>query len=307
VFASIASHRFAPYAQSNAMSYRELRDEPALDCDNYAYLALYIYEDSGGDPTRFRLHGFDGGTLGNHAQVWVADVMTDPTTGIAAHVGYEDAMAGLPATAILDTSVRDVAPGYRARIVQVVTDGLYPESSVLYDRSVDDWYEMLAMVGLAGREDARPWEVLHPPAPPAPIPSPAGGGSGGAGALEQAAEPPGAAPAPTPVAALTVAGPASPAAIAEPRIDTRRHRAALQLRGSCRLGWRAYVTGPHIERVTFRPRHRKVVRRIRARSVRVRSAARWPGTRTQVRLRATVGFTNGTQRRVSRTLRCKIR
>lgn len=154
-FAVAAAHRYAPYGPSIALTYRELRREPELDCDNYAYLARYLYGDLGGERRHFVIHGFDGGTLGNHAQIWVGDVMMDPTTGVLADLRHDDALRGASAKSVLDVSVRDAVPGYRDRVLGALREGRYRDSEILYERHFGWLDRRLAKLDLTRHDDRR--------------------------------------------------------------------------------------------------------------------------------------------------------
>jgi hypothetical protein len=85
---SVVAFEYRPYGSSRARSLEALLNEPQLDCDNVVSLAweLYtiIYPRT---PSRITAVGWDGGAVGNHAQLQAStpgstDIMLDPTIGL---------------------------------------------------------------------------------------------------------------------------------------------------------------------------------------------------------------------------------
>ena len=73
VFATILAHELAPYGNSSVVDFDRLLSEPQLDCDNYAALAGHISALMGvlsERSVKFYVVGFDGGAVGNHAQIF---------------------------------------------------------------------------------------------------------------------------------------------------------------------------------------------------------------------------------------------
>lgn len=166
-FAAALAHRFAPYGQSWAESYAELREEAYMHCGSYAKLTLYLYEDLGGDPKAIRMHGFDGAwPPGNHAQVGVDDLLLDPTIGYVADVAYEEARAGETPSVTLDFSIADYVPGFQAKVLEALNQGLYPNATIVYNWTPKEWYETLETIapGL-GREGVRADRPASRPVP----------------------------------------------------------------------------------------------------------------------------------------------
>jgi hypothetical protein len=169
VFAAALAYRFAPYRPATSLSFAELRADDGLQCQGLALLAGYLYEAAGGASDRLRVVGLDGLTPPvNHVQVSVGEMILDPTTGDVAHVSFADARQGVRAQAILDISdpgrpdsYRDEGGGeaFRETVQAAMTEGRYPDATVLYSYSMADWDSVLAGYGI-DREGIRvPTEV----------------------------------------------------------------------------------------------------------------------------------------------------
>lgn len=151
VLAMALAHRFAPYGPASGSTYQELAFLPHHECSSYMLLADFIYEAMGGNMERDVLQGWDGGVVGNHAELWVAGVMLDPTVGIAAQIKLNELRRGQPTRRILDlhhfrVAVGQVAPparDFKDVVWRAVQHGLYrPEDELYTVPSVDgllDW------------------------------------------------------------------------------------------------------------------------------------------------------------------------
>lgn len=139
-FASVVTHRMAPYGKSAALLLDRLLSEPVLDCDNYAALAGHFAQDRLGGNARFRIVGFDGGAIGNHAQIFYENgptrLLLDPTIGLVALIDFNHVMRGIPVTPerIVDTyKWADTRIGaFRSKVVTALLDGRYRPSDLLY-------------------------------------------------------------------------------------------------------------------------------------------------------------------------------
>ena len=97
-FVSILAHSMAPYGPSTVVKLAELLKEPVLDCDNYAILTGHFARILVGKKIDLNFVGFDGGLIGNHAQIF-ADVdgtrlLLDPTIGLIARISFDETLAG---------------------------------------------------------------------------------------------------------------------------------------------------------------------------------------------------------------------
>lgn len=146
VLAMALAHRFAPYGPAMGATYQELAFLPYQQCSSYMMLADFIYEAMGGNMERDLLQGWDGGAVGNHAQLWVDGVMLDPTVGIAAQIKLNELRRGQPTRRILDLHHFRVAVGqvpppasdYKDVVWRAVHNGLYrPKDQLFTVTSVD--------------------------------------------------------------------------------------------------------------------------------------------------------------------------
>lgn len=107
VFATVIAYSFAPYGNSTARWLHELAGESVLDCDNYALLAHYIYAALGGTET-FWLLGWNGGALGNHAQIYYESgtrrMILDPTVAMISLTDMDAVMDGGAGAALTGVS-----------------------------------------------------------------------------------------------------------------------------------------------------------------------------------------------------------
>ena len=99
--------------------------------------------------------GFDGGAIGNHAQLFVEDkggeLLLDPTIGLVAKIGINDILMGKPLQ-------RDQLRIFRQRsderldffaenVIDAVTNGKYRSSDILYYSPSLDEYLIFAKGG----------------------------------------------------------------------------------------------------------------------------------------------------------------
>ena len=153
LWATAAAHASAPYGPSDAITYREIRGEATINCANYSFLVLYLFEDIGGRD--IAMYGFDGGQLTNHAQLWAGDILLDPTVGIISQISFRKARSGTTSNKIVDVSIADRSPDFRGLVIKVIHEGFYPSSTLLYKYTMQDWAKILKSKGL-NRESLRP-------------------------------------------------------------------------------------------------------------------------------------------------------
>lgn len=147
VVATFISHTLFSYGSSKAASLEDLLTEDGLDCDNYTFLTGHIYQILTGDDYTedFIFTGFEGGAIGNHAQIIVASqessILLDPTTGLVAKTNYTDLIAGVP---IPDKQINSLysywgiekeypqMDNYFWRVKSALMNGLYRAEDHLY-------------------------------------------------------------------------------------------------------------------------------------------------------------------------------
>jgi hypothetical protein len=141
-FAVMAAHAMAPYGNSTVFDLPTLLAEPVLDCDNYAALAGHFVRILlPGRPHVFAVAGFDGGAVGNHAQVFLSlqrgrQLLADPTIGLIADIGFNDLLRGkkLAAESVVVMHMhkdKDI-DGFGNRVYQALVAGSYEPSDLLY-------------------------------------------------------------------------------------------------------------------------------------------------------------------------------
>ena len=99
VFLSILAHSMAPYGPSRSVHLEDLLNDKMMDCDNYAILTGHFSHIFLGSRSYIKFVGFDGGAVGNHAQLFVDingkdNLMLDPTIGLVARIGFNDLLMG---------------------------------------------------------------------------------------------------------------------------------------------------------------------------------------------------------------------
>ncbi len=151
VFAGVAAYAMLPYKRSRAVRLDDLLKEPGLDCDNYATLTGHFLNILLPGAHDFAMVGFDGGAVGNHAQVFVTverrQMLLDPTFGIVADASFDDVLQGRPVASdhIYDFTIRDDPPTYNQRklVLRALGEGAYKPSDLLYFyNSVEEYIDV---------------------------------------------------------------------------------------------------------------------------------------------------------------------
>jgi hypothetical protein len=137
-FCALAAFDLKPYGACVAHDLAGLLGAPALDCDNYVGLAWHLFRLFRPiSPTVVTALGWDGGAIGNHAQMQgqtpgSPDIYLDPTIGLVVNGCSLDGLVGdfvypanclasffsfnaRPVVAALDASVRDAIGNTRYR------------------------------------------------------------------------------------------------------------------------------------------------------------------------------------------------
>ncbi len=83
--------------------------------------------------------GFDGGAIGNHAQMFVettAGLLLDPTIGLVARIGFNNLLQGKPLTGdqilLFRQHADDNLEGFRNRVHDSILQGKYKPGDLLY-------------------------------------------------------------------------------------------------------------------------------------------------------------------------------
>ncbi|WP_210497165.1 calcium-binding protein [Microvirga antarctica] len=154
-FCALVAYELKPYGSSVASTLPALLAEPGLDCDNYALLSWYLYKKMASSGADIALVGWDGGAVGNHAQLLISTpgkqaMLVDPTVGLFSIVGsYNALVAGEPVATTDRVSFysRDDIDWFNGKVVKAVTDGLYEPGDFLYYYTSPD--ELLSYLPLA--------------------------------------------------------------------------------------------------------------------------------------------------------------
>jgi hypothetical protein len=141
IYSAYVAYSMAPYGNSVEIHFDELLEEEQLDCDNYVRLTFYLYQTGEGITSKdvtFKFVGWEGGAIGNHAQIFVVSphrsILLDPTIGIAAFTDFDSVASGRPLakSAVVDFSTRNDLAEYKAHITGALVQGTYKPSDLLY-------------------------------------------------------------------------------------------------------------------------------------------------------------------------------
>lgn len=137
VYAMLAAHHIAPYGPSSESRFPQMLDEPTLNCGNQTLLTGYLF---GPDDKDMRIMGFEGGAVGNHAQIYYqrgeVRLLLDPTIGMVARAtSFDDMLSG---KAISREDIRwfpreeagEVK--FSVLVIDAVLEGKYRPSDLLY-------------------------------------------------------------------------------------------------------------------------------------------------------------------------------
>src|SRR5215213_4757645 len=86
-FCSVMAYDLAPYGSSSTgVDLTALLKAPVLSCAQYVELTLLLLEQFGRTDLSFHFAGWDGGAVGNHAQLFASsngsNALLDPTIGL---------------------------------------------------------------------------------------------------------------------------------------------------------------------------------------------------------------------------------
>lgn len=158
-FCAVVAWDLKPYGPSMAYTLRGLMADPHLDCDNYVSLAWHLfYLMRPLSPTEVVAVGWNGGAVGNHAQMQARtpgspDIFLDPTIGLLVHGCSTDALCrGYPfqpqhMMSFAGFNSRPDAAGFASRVVAAIQGGTYKVSDMIYYTvGLDKWLRMAESV-----------------------------------------------------------------------------------------------------------------------------------------------------------------
>ncbi len=99
-FCSVVAFDLKPYGNCTVHDLPGLLAAPALDCDNYVSLTWHLFKlMRPTSPTKIAALGWDGGVIGNHAQmqaqtVGSPNILVDPTIGLVVYGCSMDFLVG---------------------------------------------------------------------------------------------------------------------------------------------------------------------------------------------------------------------
>ena len=131
VLATVVAHYAVPYGKGNGRDLTSLLANESLACAGYAKLATLL-----GNGGEARFVGFEGGAVGNHAQMLISidghDILLDPTIGAIAFVSYDDLMSGKSAEVHSFFSGDPTLTRFNAKVLSALREGKYRPSDLLY-------------------------------------------------------------------------------------------------------------------------------------------------------------------------------
>lgn len=133
----VANH-LKPYGPCSVHDLDGLLASDVLDCDNYAALAIRLYEImTCNNDASYALLGFKGGAVGNHAQLIAWDgtysVVIDPTVCVFALSDYDDLISGVPASGVVDINWQwSALDTFEMTVKGALSGGLYKPSDCMY-------------------------------------------------------------------------------------------------------------------------------------------------------------------------------
>jgi hypothetical protein len=158
-FCTVAAYDVVPYGGSRAAELRDLLAAPVLDCDNYCLLVAQLTEQFTLPACHFNFVGWDGGAVGNHAQLFVSSegqsLLLDPTIALIVPNATLDAVAtGVPFRQIASFYDMNRVGGidideFNARVRAAIADGAYKIRDGVYNFTSIDGLADLSVDGVA--------------------------------------------------------------------------------------------------------------------------------------------------------------
>lgn len=145
-YAAMCGYELKPYGNElpGVVDLQGLLAEPTLACDDYVCLAMWLMKEMPQcDSVDAVAVGWDGGAVGNHAQLLVSDgsetLLLDPTIGLVVrHTSYDDIVSGIPTTDFKSLFEPPPLPDpwqlaqFNDTVIVAVSQGLYGPMDALY-------------------------------------------------------------------------------------------------------------------------------------------------------------------------------
>lgn len=154
-FLSILAHSMAPYGPSRSILLEDLLSDKSMDCDNYAILTGHFNSITNDKTYEINFVGFDGGAVGNHAQLFISSekgLLLDPTIGLVARIGFNDLLSGKPMKSneviIFRQRTDKQLEFFEKKVYNSILQGKYKPSDLLYFfHSLDDYLRFSDRIG----------------------------------------------------------------------------------------------------------------------------------------------------------------
>lgn len=137
LLATVVAGNFAEHGVSSSIEYADIVRDAHLNCGNTIFLVGYLY--GGLSSTALKPVGFDGGAVGNHAQLLFSSAgkhwILDPSVGLIAQTSFNALLRGepVPASKIRIFSIRaKTLGGFRKTVYRAVLKGRYLPSDFMY-------------------------------------------------------------------------------------------------------------------------------------------------------------------------------
>jgi hypothetical protein len=184
MFCALVAFEMKPYGSSTAIQLSDCLAAPVLNCGNYPALAVQLQAlNWPSDGTIIDFLGWNGGAVGNHAQLYAtsppvnAGVLIDPTIGLfVSCCGYDLLCAGykFPSgnlsswfswdagkrTALASQGIGEDISAFNNTIISAIENGSYKASDTLY--YFRGWAKFLAQS--PELDWATPQVAINPPA-----------------------------------------------------------------------------------------------------------------------------------------------
>lgn len=137
ILATIVAANFAEYGSSSGVTYADIKDAKYLNCGNTIFLTGHLFGDLASE--HLRSIGFEGGAVGNHAQLLFLNgdtqFLLDPTTGLIAQTTFDDLVSGAPVPEekiwMFGVKAKTIDK-FRDKVYRAVGRGEYDPSDFMY-------------------------------------------------------------------------------------------------------------------------------------------------------------------------------
>ena len=170
IFSSILANGLAPYGDNSVLEFPAILRQKNLNCLNYTAATAYLLRELEVKNGRLFFLGFDGGKIGNHAQLLYtinhSSLLVDPTVGVVAITDYNSLISGIPITredVISFYSRKELLP-FHDEVMAALISGSYRPSDVLYVvQNIDDYKTIQARaIAMIRKKDVKGLRLMFP-------------------------------------------------------------------------------------------------------------------------------------------------